>query len=107
MDAVLIWRLETLETDCEAGCPRSAAVGFARWDETLKGTGTGRKEEIDGDLGWGKGRLAGIGLRRASHVAVMQATNFWNRDDRAERWQLDRRAVGRILVERQVSAGPW
>ena len=36
----------------------------------------------------------------------MQATNFGNRDDHAERRWLDRPSVGRILVERQVSASP-
>ena len=36
----------------------------------------------------------------------MQATNFGNRDDRAERRWLDRPSVGCILVERQVSASP-
>jgi hypothetical protein len=36
----------------------------------------------------------------------MQATNFWNRDDRAERWRLDWPSFGCIFVEREVSAGP-
>ena len=45
-------------------------------------------------------------LRRPADVAVMQATDFGNRDDRAERRRLDRPSVGCILVEREVSAGP-
>jgi hypothetical protein len=46
MDAVLICRLEALVTDCEAGCPRSPAVGLARWDETFKDTEDGPEEEM-------------------------------------------------------------
>jgi len=53
-----------------------------------------------------RGRPAGVELRRAPNVAVMQATNFGNRDDRAERRWLDRPSVGCILVDRQVSASP-
>src|SRR5260370_36461685 len=37
---------------------------------------------------------------------MRQATDFGNRDDRAERWRLDWPSVGCILVEREVSAGP-
>ena len=36
----------------------------------------------------------------------MQATDFGNRDDRAELRRLDRPSVGCILVEREVSARP-
>jgi hypothetical protein len=36
----------------------------------------------------------------------MQATNFGNRADRAERWRLDRPSIGSVLLEREVSAGP-
>ena len=45
-------------------------------------------------------------LRRPADVAVMQATDFGNRDDRAEPRRLDGPSVGCILVEREVSAGP-
>src|SRR5260370_29582349 len=37
---------------------------------------------------------------------MRQATDFGNRDDRAERWRVDRPSVGCILVEREVSADP-
>jgi hypothetical protein len=36
----------------------------------------------------------------------MQATNFGNRADRAERLWLDRPSIGSVLLEREVSAGP-
>ena len=36
----------------------------------------------------------------------MQATDFGNREDRAERWGLDRPPIGSVLLEREVSAGP-
>ena len=38
-----------------------------------------------------------------SHVAVMQATNFENRDDGTERWQVDRPAVRCVLVQREMT----
>jgi hypothetical protein len=56
--------------------------------------------------GGGRGRLAGAELRRASDIAVMQATNFGNLNDGAEFRRLDRPSVGGILVEREVSASP-
>jgi hypothetical protein len=37
---------------------------------------------------------------------MMKATDFWNRDDLAEFRPLNWSAVGWVLVERQVSAGP-
>ena len=37
---------------------------------------------------------------------MMQAADFGNRDDRAELRPLDWPAVGRVLVEREVSARP-
>src|SRR6266566_2142184 len=64
-----------------------------------------RKSGTSGAGRW-RGRPAGVELRRAPKVAVMQATNFGNWDDRAERRWLDRPSVGCILVERQVSASP-
>ena len=45
-------------------------------------------------------------LRRPSHVAMMQATDFGNGNDRAEPWPLDWPPVGRVLVDGEVSAGP-
>ena len=61
-----------------------------------------RKKRWRGPVAW----KTGVELRRAPNVAVMQATNFGNRDDGAERRWLDRPSVGCILVERQVSASP-
>src|SRR5438445_11386321 len=46
----------------------------------------------------------GAGLRRAPEVPVMQATDFWNRVDRAESRCLDWPFVGRILGEREMRA---
>ncbi len=45
-------------------------------------------------------------LRRAADVAVMQATDFGNRDDGAGSRGLDWPSVGRVLGEREVSTGP-
>src|SRR5262249_33222880 len=56
--------------------------------------------------GGGRGRLAGAELCRASDVAVMQATNFGNRNDGAEFRRFNRPSIGGILVEREVSASP-
>jgi hypothetical protein len=36
----------------------------------------------------------------------MQATDFGNREDRAEGWRLDMPSVGSVLLQREVSAGP-
>ena len=36
----------------------------------------------------------------------MQATDFGNREDRAERRRLDMPPIGSIFLEREVSAGP-
>src|ERR1051325_11050526 len=36
----------------------------------------------------------------------MQATNFRNREDRAERWRLDAPSIRSVLLEGKVSAGP-
>ena len=36
----------------------------------------------------------------------MQATNFRNREDRAERWRLDAPPIRSVLLEGKVSAGP-
>ena len=49
---------------------------------------------------------AGAGLRCPADVAMMQAADFGNRDDRAEFWRLNWPSVGCILVERKVSAHP-
>ncbi len=50
-------------------------------------------------------KTAGVGLRRLADVAVMQATDFGNRDDPTE-GGLNWPAVRCILVEREVSARP-
>src|SRR2546428_1285637 len=49
-------------------------------------------------------RLSGSG--RPSDVAMVEATDFANRDNLAEFWPLNWAAVGRILVEREVSTRP-
>src|SRR5439155_16588009 len=49
-------------------------------------------------------RLSGSG--RPADVAMVEATDFANRDDLAEFRPLNWAAVGRILVEREVSTGP-
>jgi hypothetical protein len=36
----------------------------------------------------------------------MQATNFRNREDRAERWRLYAPSIRSVLLEGKVSAGP-
>jgi hypothetical protein len=86
---------ESAPSRCRRCQPRGDSRGHGGWPEGRSG-GAGR---------W-RGRPAGVELRRAPNVAVMQATNFGNRDDRAERRWLDRPSVGCILVERQVSASP-
>ena len=48
----------------------------------------------------------GAGLRRPADVAMMQATDFGNGDDRAEPRRLGWPSVGCVLVEREMSAGP-
>jgi hypothetical protein len=50
--------------------------------------------------------LAVLRLRCAPDVAVMQATNLGNREDRAERWRLDWSPIGSVLLEREASASP-
>ena len=62
--------------------PRPPAGNLARREEILGGTEDGQKEARKRVAG--RGGLAGVGLRRASDVTVMQATNFGNRDDDAE-----------------------
>src|SRR6267143_1269260 len=80
---------------------RPAAVhghtGFARR------TGSGRQswtcEASSVEMGTG-----GAGLRRPADVAMMQATDFGNLHDPARVGELDGPGVGRILVERKMSA---
>ena len=75
------------------------------------GGGRGRTEQLP-EVRQGSGRRAfgretgvcGDGLRRPADVAMMQATDFGNRDDRAQLGRFDWPAVGGILVEREVSA---
>ena len=50
------------------------------------------------------GQLTGAGLCRPPGVSMMQAADFGKRHDRALRRRLDGPAVGRILVEREMSA---
>src|SRR5229473_3545962 len=51
-------------------------------------------------------RTAGAGLRRPADVAMVEATDFANREDLAEFRPLNSPAVGCILVEREVSTRP-
>src|SRR5216684_3363764 len=51
-------------------------------------------------------RTAGAGLRRPTDVAMMQATDFGNRDDRAQSRRLKWPPVESVLVERQMRASP-
>ena len=55
-------------------------------------------------MGRWRRRQAGVGLRRASDVAVMQTTDFGDRDDRAALRRLDWATVGGVLVEREMCA---
>jgi hypothetical protein len=87
-----------LETSPQGKTPCSPAVNSAA-GRGSRATEDRQKEERHGERKCGR-----LGLRRASDVAVMQATNFGNRDDGAELRRLDRPSVGSILVERQVSA---
>ena len=50
------------------------------------------------------GSPAGAGLCRLADVAMVQATDFGNRADRAEFWRLDGPSIGGVLGEREVSA---
>jgi Beta-lactamase len=45
-----------------------------------------------------------LGLRGLAEVAVVQAADFWNLHDRARRGELDRPAVGCVLVECEMGA---
>ena len=83
------------------------AVGLARWDEILgEVQRVSQKKERNGVVWAVAGRRAGVGLRRASDVAVMQTTDFGDRDDRAALRRLDWATVGGVLVEREVCASP-
>ena len=50
-------------------------------------------------------RTDSAGSGRPADVAMVEATDFANRDDLAEFRPLNWAAVGRILVEREVSTG--
>jgi hypothetical protein len=50
------------------------------------------------------GKTAGVRLRRASDVAVMQTTDFGDWDNRAALRRLDWATVGGVLVEREMCA---
>ncbi len=52
----------------------------------------------------GGSRRDDAGLYRPPDVSMMQATNFGNRHDRAQRRRLDGPPGGRIRVEREVSS---
>ena len=55
-------------------------------------------------MGRWRGRGADLGLRRVSNVAVMQTTDFGDRDDRTALRRLDWATVGGVLVEREMCA---
>jgi hypothetical protein len=63
-----------------------------------------QKDERNGWRGPVAGKTAGVRLRRASDVAVMQTTDFGDRDDRAALRRLDWATVGGVLVEREMCA---
>ena len=52
------------------------------------------------------GRRGGPGLCCAPNVPMMQAADFGSRHDRAHLGPLDGSHVGRVLLEREVSARP-
>ena len=61
---------------------------------------SGSTARVGGSEDW----RAGASLRRPADVAMMQAADFGNRDDRAEFRRLNWPSVGCVLVERKVSA---
>ena len=63
-----------------------------------------RRTNGTGGVGQWRGRGADVGLRRVSNVAVMQTTDFGDRDDRAALRRLDWATVGGVLVEREMCA---
>jgi hypothetical protein len=80
--------------------PQSASPG-ARLADRFRRTQNVRQNDKSSRRG-----LVVLRLRCPPDVAVMQATDFGNREDRAERWGLDRPPIGSVLLEREVSAGP-
>jgi hypothetical protein len=64
--------------------------------------GTNGTTSIRGVVGRWRGRGADVGLRRVSDVAVMQTTDFGDRDDRTALRRLDWATVGGVLVEREM-----
>jgi hypothetical protein len=66
----------------------------------------GRKEEDERPARHGRRRAdwTMLALCRPPGISMMQATNFGNWHDDANIWRLDRPYVGRILLQREVSA---
>jgi hypothetical protein len=100
-------RFETLETGMQPVVSSSSGCRPCPVGRVLGGHGgRARKEERNGGRGPVAGSLAGVGLCCPSAVAVMQATDFGDRDYRSELRRVDRRSFRCVLVEREVSAGP-
>ena len=91
-----VWGLEALETvtgPAVRGARRRLADKISHQD-VRQNDGSSRRG------------LAVLRLRCPPAVAVMQATNLGNGEDRAERWRLDIPSIGSIFLEREVSTGP-
>src|SRR5215467_11839270 len=84
------------------GSRRSPLVTLSAWTR-----GFGRRRIVrrtrGTSRGGGTGRLEGAELRRASDVAVVQATSVGNGNDDAEFGWFDRPSVGSIVVEQEAS----
>jgi hypothetical protein len=90
---------------CDEGLtgPQDAETADGSVDDGGRSEGESRSVTCVGSVvrvGGRRGLSGGTGLRRPADVAMMQAADFGNRDDRAEFRRLNRASVGRILVER-------
>ena len=80
--------------------PQSAAPGAGLPTRSRK------HQDVRQNDGGSRRGLAVLRLRCPPAVAVMQATNLGNGEDRAERWRLDIPSIGSIFLERELSTGP-
>src|SRR5437667_11977782 len=92
-----VWGLEALET-VTGPAVRGARRRLA--DKISKAPG--RPAERWEQPAW----TGGSEITLPPAVAVMQATNLGNGEDRAERWRLDIPSIGSIFLEGEVSTGP-
>jgi hypothetical protein len=83
----------------------SPALALSGGDKILGGHPERSGEGATGVSRWREDSRV-LMLRCPPDVAVMQATDFGNREDHAERWRLDMPSIGSVLLEREVSAGP-